>query len=211
MSKPLLVVTNKNTSSWSLRPWLALKVAGVDFEERVLLMDTPEFKAEVKKLSPTRKVPLLVHDNVTIWESLAICEYAAETWSASLWPADKKARALARSVSNEMHAGFMPLRRACSMNLQGDFKGTTLSPEAGGDVHRVLEIWRDCRARFGAGGPFLFGSFTIADAMFAPVCTRFTTYGIPADEVGQRYIDTIQAMPAFLEWKSAALLEKTPA
>lgn len=207
MSKPLLVIGNKNLSSWSLRPWLALKMAGIEFTERVLLMDTPEFKAEMKKLSPTRKVPLLVHDDVIIWESLAICEYAAETWAPSLWPTDKKARAHARAVSNEMHAGFMALRRSCSMNLKGDFQGTTLAPEAGADVHRILEIWRECRARFGASGPFLFGAFTIADAMFAPVATRFTTYGIPADESGQNYIDTIQALPAFLEWRSAALLE----
>ena len=207
MTKPLLVVGNKNSSSWSLRPWLALKVAGIDFDERVLLMDTPEFKSEMKKISPTRKVPLLMHDGATVWESLAICEYAAETWAPSLWPTDKKARAHARSVSNEMHAGFMALRRSCSMSLKGDFKGTTLAPEAGADVHRILEIWRECRTRFGAGGPFLYGTFSIADAMYAPVCTRFTTYGIPADETGQQYIDTIQSLPAFVEWKTAALLE----
>jgi glutathione S-transferase len=208
-AKPILFVGNKNTSSWSMRPWLALKMAGVDFEERLLFMDTPEFKAETKKHGVAGKVPFLVDGDVRVWESLAICEYAAENFASSLWPSDKQARAVARSISNEMHAGFMALRRACSMNLQADLKGTTLAPEAGSDVHRVLTIWRECRERFGAGGPYLFGAtFTIADAMFAPVCTRFTTYGVPADPVGQQYIDTIQALPAFIEWKNAALQER---
>lgn len=209
MAKPLLVIGDKNKSSWSMRPWLALKMAGVDFDEKMLILETPEFKAEMKKQGVGGKVPFLVDGDVRVWESLAICEYVAENFAPALWPADKKARALARSVSNEMHAGFMALRRSCSMNLQADFKGTTLAPEAGSDVHRVLTIWRECRERYGAGGPFLFGAtFTIADAMFAPVCTRFTTYGIPADAVGQQYIDTIQALPAFVEWKNAALQER---
>lgn len=211
MAKPLLVIGNKNTSSWSMRPWLALKMGGVDFEEKLLVLDTPEFKAAIKQYGVGGKVPLLIDRDadVKVWESLAICEYAAENWAPQLWPSDKKARAVARSVSNEMHAGFMALRRACSMNLQADRKGTTLAPEAGADVHRVLAIWRDCRDRFGAGGPFLFGAqFTIADAMYAPVTTRFTTYGIPADPVGQQYIDAIQALPAFIEWKNAALQER---
>lgn len=207
MSKPLLVIGNKNLSSWSLRPWLALKVAGVAFDEKLLLMDTPGFKDEVQGFSPTCKVPVLLHDGCTIWESLAICEYAAETWAPSLWPAGAKARAVARSVSHEMHAGFLALRRSCPMNLKGDFEDRTLAGDAGADVHRILQLWHDCRARFAEGGPFLFGAFSIADAMFAPITTRFTTYGIPADEGGQRYIATIQSLPAFIEWKSAALLE----
>lgn len=209
MSKPLLVIGNKNLSSWSLRPWLAMKVAGVDFDERVVMLDTPELNSELSKIAPAspRKVPVLVHDDVTLWESLAICEYAAETWAPSLWPTDKKARAHARTIAHEMHAGFLALRRACSMNLKADLKGTTLSPEAGGDVQRILQIWRECRARFGSGGPFLFGAFTIADAMYAPVATRLTTYGIPAGD-GQDYVDAIQALPAFVEWKSAAQQER---
>jgi glutathione S-transferase len=208
-AKPLLVIGNKNTSSWSMRPWLAMKMAGVDFDEKLVFMETPEFKAEVKKHGVAGKVPFLVDGDVRVWESLAICEYVAENFAPTLWPSDKKARAIARAVSNEMHAGFVALRRACSMNLQADFKGTTLAPEAGSDVHRVLTIWRECRETFGAGGPFLFGKqFTIADAMYAPVCTRFTTYGIPADTTGQQYIDTIQSLPAFIEWKTAAQQER---
>lgn len=208
--KPTLVIGNKNTSSWSMRPWLALKVAGVAFDEKNLVLDTPEFKAEIKKFPlAAGKVPVLVHGDVTVWESLAICDYAAETFESQLWPSDRKARAHARAISNEMHAGFAALRRSCSMNLQADRKGTTLSPDAGGDVYRVLQIWRETRERFGHGGPYLFGArFTIADAMYAPVTTRFTTYGIPADAIGQQYIDTIAALPAFQEWKQAALKER---
>ena len=208
MAKPRLVLGNKNLSSWSLRPWLAMKVAGVDFDEQVFLFDTPEFKANVKRVSPNGKVPFLVHDDVTVWESLAICEYVAETWAPSLWPADKKARAMARAVSNEMHAGFTALRKICPMDLKRKRSGDTLAPEAGGDVHRIGNLWNTCREKFGgAGGPFLFGAFSIADAMFAPVTTRFTSYGIPADAVGQAYIEAIQALPAFQEWKAAALAE----
>ena len=211
MGKPLLVVGSKHKSSWSLRPWLAMKVAGVDFEEKVVLLDRADTKALIKPHSPTGKVPVLVHDDVTVWESLSICEYVAETWAPTLWPADKKARALARSVSNEMHAGFSALRNACSMDMQADHRGMTLSPDAGGDVHRIGQIWRTCRERFGSadnsGGPFLFGAFTIADAMYAPVVTRFVTYGIPADSIGAAYMDAVQALPAFQEWKAAALKE----
>lgn len=206
-TRPLLVIGNKNLSSWSLRPWLAMKVAGVDFDERVLLMDTPTFKAEVGKVSPTHKVPVLVHGDVTVWESLAILEYVAETWAPSLWPADKAARAMARAVANEMHAGFVALRGACPMNLREDRRGSELPDAARADAERVLAIWRTCRARFGAGGPFLFGSFTIADAMYAPVTTRFTTYGVPRDDVGERYIAAVQALPAFVAWKRDAVAE----
>ncbi len=207
MAKPLLVVGTKYKSSWSLRPWLAMKVAGVDFEEKVLLLDTPGFRAAAKLYSPTGRVPVLVHDDVTVWESLAICEYAAETWAPSLWPKDKKARAMARSVSAEMHSGFAALRKICAMDLKHDHKGETVTPEAGADVHRVGKLWRSCREQFGKGGPFLFGAFTIADAMFAPVVTRFVTYGIPADDVGSAYMDAIQALPAFQEWQAAARAE----
>lgn len=209
-SRPLLLIGNKATSSWSMRPWLALKVAGVDFEERLVFFDSPEFKSVVKKTSPTGKVPCLVHGDVLVWESLAICEYVAETWAPALWPADRQARAFARSVAHEMHAGFAALRRMCPMNLKDDRQGSTLSPEAGHDAHRVDEIWRTCRERFGApsgAGPFLFGAFTIADAMYAPVTTRFTTYGIPAGKAGQAYIEAIQSLPAFQEWRQAALAE----
>lgn len=207
MAKPLLVIGNKNTSSWSLRPWLALKQAGVDFDEEVILLNRATSGAELKARSPSGRVPVLIHDGLKVWESLAICEYAAETWSPELWPRDKAARAWARSISNEMHAGFQALRRACPMNLTEDLAGGTVNPEAGYDVHRILEIWKEAQARFGGAGPFLFGAFTIADAMFAPVVTRITTYGIPVSAQAQRYVDAIWALPAMQQWKAAALKE----
>lgn len=209
-STPLLVIGNKNTSSWSMRPWLAMKMAGVDFEEKVVFFDSPEFASVVKKTSPTGKVPCLVHGDVVLWESLAICEYVAETWAPQLWPKDRKARALARAVANEMHAGFAALRKVCPMNLREDRRGSTLSPEAEQDARRAVEVWRTCRERFGASsgeGPFLFGAFSVADAMYAPVTTRFTTYGIAADDVGSAYIEAVQSLPAFQEWRREALAE----
>jgi glutathione S-transferase len=211
MTKPLLVVGSKNVSSWSLRPWLAMKQAGVEFDEDVILLDRPTTKAEIKARSPTGRVPVLIHEGLKVWESLAICEYVAETWAPSLWPADKAARAVARSISHEMHAGFAALRRACPMNLKEDKSGGTINPEAGGDVHRILELWKDARARFGSkdpsGGPFLFGPFTIADAMYAPVVTRINTYGIPVTTEARQYVEVINALPAMNEWKAAALKE----
>lgn len=204
MAKPLLV----NLSSWSLRPWLAMKQAGVDFDEEVIFLNRATTRAELVARSPNARVPCLIHDGLKVWESLAICEYVAETWAPQLWPADKAARAVARSISHEMHAGFASLRRSCPMNLRENRAGATLNPDAGGDIHRILEIWQDTRARFGGGGPFLFGaSFTIADAMYAPVVTRITTYGIPVSGEGERYVKTLWALPAMQAWKADALRE----
>jgi glutathione S-transferase len=207
MNKPLLVIGDKNLSSWSLRPWLAMKVAGVDFDEEVIFLNRPETTARIHKRSAAGKVPVLVHDGVTIWESLAICEYVADAWAPSLWPTDSKARALARSVSHEMHAGFQALRTQCSMNLQKDAPGTVLTDDTAKNVARILELWQACRMQ-ATGGPFLFGAFSIADAMYAPVVTRFVTYGIEVDANARAYMDAVQALPAFQEWKRAALLEK---
>ncbi len=208
MSKPLLVIGSKNLSSWSLRPWLALKFAGVDFDERVVLFDRPNTSDELKRHSPTAKVPVLVHEGQTLWESLAICEYVAEVFAPQLWPHDRAARAHARCISHEMHAGFASLRQTCPMNLKLTPSGETINPQAGADMLRIAQLWKKTRDRYGAGGPFLFGaSPTIADAMYAPVVTRIVSYGIPVHAAVDSYVDAIAALPAMREWKSAALLE----
>jgi glutathione S-transferase len=210
MTKPTLVIGNKNLSSWSLRPWLAMKMAGVDFEEKQIALDRPETKDNIKAFAPfaSGKVPLLLFGDVVVWESLAICEVVAETWAPQLWPRDATARAHARAISHEMHAGFSALRSSCPMNLKEDRSGNTLSPTASYDVKRIGDLWKYTRDRFGKGGKFLFGAdFTIADAMYAPVVTRFTTYGIYVDDNARDYIQTIWALPAMQEWKAAALKE----
>jgi glutathione S-transferase len=208
MSKPVLVIGSKHLSSWSLRPWLAMKMGGVDFDEDVVLLDKPTTRAEIKARSPTGKVPVLIDGDVKVWESLAICEYVAETWAPKLWPTERTARAHARAIAHEMHAGFAHLRRACPMNLKEDRAGATVNPEAGHDLHRILELWKDTRTRFGQGGPYLFGAqFTIADAMYAPVVTRITTYGIPVNEIGRAYVDAIWMLQPMKDWKKAALEE----
>jgi glutathione S-transferase len=211
MSKPLLVIGSKNLSSWSLRPWLAMRMARVEFDEEVIPLDQPTTSAQIRARSPTGRVPVLIHDGLKIWESLAICEYVAETWAPALWPQDREARAVARAVSNEMHAGFAALRRSCPMNLKESRAGGTINPDAGSDVNRILALWKDARARFGSkspgGEPFLFGPFSIADAMYAPVVTRITTYEIPVTPEADAYVDAIWALPAMQEWKAAALKE----
>ncbi|WP_428247755.1 glutathione S-transferase family protein [Ferrovibrio sp.] len=205
MTSPILVIGNKNHSSWSLRPWLALKAAGLAFEERLIGLRRPETKAEILRYSPSGKLPLLIDGAVKVWDSLAICEYVAERApQAGLWPQDAGARAVARAVSAEMHSGFMALRRDYSMDIARRFpdQGTA---EAKADAARIQEIWRDCRASFGQGrGEFLFGGFGIADCMYAPVVTRLRTYGIALDPVSQAYSDAVLAHPAMREWCQAA-------
>src|SRR5262245_59830904 len=174
-----LTIGNKNYSSWSFRPWIAMKVARIPFEETVISLNAPDFKPRVLAISGTGKVPTLVDGEVHVWESLAILEYLAEKFpAAGLWPADPKARAHARAISNEMHAGFMPLRRSCPMNLWRPVKKLALNEETAANVRRIDVMWTDCRARYGAGGPFLFGAFTAADAMYAPGVARLHTYAI---------------------------------
>lgn len=205
MTSLTLVIGNKNHSSWSLRPWLALKAAGLAFEERLIGLRRPETKAEILRFSPSGKLPLLIDGAVKVWDSLAICEYVAERApQAGLWPQDAGARAVARAVSAEMHAGFMALRRDYSMDISRRFpdQGTA---EAKAEAARIQEVWRDCRAGFGQGrGDFLFGGFGIADCMYAPVVTRFRTYGIALDPVSQAYSDAVLAHPAMREWCQAA-------
>ena len=203
-----LIIGNKNYSSWSLRPWIAMKVAGIPFEETVIPLDAPDFKPRLAQVSPAGKVPVLIDGDVHIWESLAILEYLAETHpDAGLWPADAKARAHARTIANEMHAGFAPLRRACPMNIWRPPKSLALDAEVTVNVRRIDAMWEDCRERFGAGGSFLFGGYSAADAMYAPVVARFRAYAIGVGAVSQAYMQAVQALPAWQEWRAAALKE----
>jgi glutathione S-transferase len=197
---------NKNYSSWSLRPWLVLKQTTVAFTEVVIPLYQPTSKATLLKYSPSGRVPVLQHGVLTIWDSLAICEYLAEAFPTfELWPKESAARAVARAVSAEMHAGFQALRQHLPMNVRSSFPDRGATPEVQADINRVMAIWRDCRARFGKGrGDFLFGGFTIADAMYAPVASRFRTYRIELEREADAYCDAIMALPAMQEWVAAA-------
>ena len=206
---PLLIIGNKNYSSWSLRAWLLLRVCGVPFDELRLPLDTPEFAARIAQLSPNRRVPALHDGAVRIWDSLAIAEYANERWLAGRgWPADAHARAVARAVSAEMHSGFIALRRELPFNCARRASGVRLGDDAAADVARVLAIWEEARRRFGAGGGFLFGDFCIADAMYAPVALRFVSHGVALDGVARAYVDALLALEAMSEWLAAAATEE---
>ena len=200
-----LIVGNKAYSSWSLRPWLALKHAGARFTEIRVPLYVHGYKEELSKYAPTGKVPILKNGAVTVWDSLAICEYLAELFpQAELWPADRAARALARAVSAEMHSGFSAIRTAMPFNCRVTGRHVHPNTEIQKEVDRVLELWRDCRARYGKGGPWLFGRFSIADAMYIPVVSRFITYSVPLDAVAQSYSDAALDLPAMREWIAAA-------
>ncbi len=203
-----LIIGNKNYSSWSFRPWIAMKVAGIAFEEVVISLNAPDFKARLAPHSGTGKVPVLIDGDVRVWESLAILEYLADRFpAAKLWPDDPAARAHARTVASEMHAGFVPLRRHCPMNMWRPVKKRDLPDEVAQNVRRIDALWTDCRARFGAGGPFLFGGFGAADAMYAPVVSRLHTYGIEVGEASRAYMAAAMALPAWAEWRAAAVQE----
>lgn len=204
-----LVIGNKNYSSWSMRPWIALKATGIAFDEVVIPLYTGDAdKKRILAFTASGKVPVLVDGDVTIWDSLAIIEYAAERFpKARLWPDDVAARAHARSVSAEMHSGFAALRSECGMNIHRPVAAKTLSAAAQADIARIKEIWSDCRQRYGRLGPYLFGQFSGADAMYAPVIHRFRTYAIELDPVLQGYVGVMNALPAFQEWTQAALAE----
>lgn len=203
-----LYVGNKNLSSWSLRPYLVLRHTGAAFEEQVVLLDRPETKQQIGAFSPSGRVPCLEHEGLVIWDSLAICEYLAEIFpDAQLWPSSRAARAHARAVTAEMHSGFQALRSNMPMNLTAQKHGQGRAEGVDADIRRIQEIWRDARERHGAGGRFLFGDFCIADAFFAPVVTRFRTYGVDLDANAAAYSDAIWSLPAMREWEEAARRE----
>ena len=201
-----LIVGNKNYSSWSLRPWIALKVAGIAFDEERIPLYGPESKQRILAFSPAGKVPCLVDGTLAIWDSLAICEYLAEK-DPSLWPREPAARAVARSVSAEMHSGFQNLRTHMSMNIRKRHPGKGRTPEALADIARIVAMWSDCLTRFGKEGSFLFGRFSIADAMYAPVVLRFRTYEVELPGACRAYADAVLALPAMQDWIAAAQAE----
>jgi glutathione S-transferase len=205
-----LVIGNKNYSSWSLRPWIAMKVAGIAFDEIVVPLYEPGSAEKILRHSPAGKVPVLLDDGVAVWESLAILEHLADRFpDAGLWPTDRAARSHARVVSSEMHAGFQPLRKNCPMNMWLPPRQREFPPEVHANVARIEALWRECRARFGekAGGPFLFGPFGAADAMYAPVVARFYNFALPVAADTRAYMDAVRALPAWREWRAAALEE----
>jgi len=200
--KPLkLAIANKNYSSWSMRPWVLLTQAGIAFEEIQLQFSDEGRVPGIEAYSPTHQVPVLIVDGEPIWDSLAICEAAAELFpDKRLWPADARARQIARSICAEMHAGFRSLRGAMPMNIRASLPGKGMSPAVQQDIDRVVEIWESCRARYGQGGELLFGQFTIADAYYAPVVMRFLTYAVTLPPTAQRYAEAVLALSAVREW-----------
>ncbi|MDA9489736.1 glutathione S-transferase family protein [Bradyrhizobium sp. CCBAU 11361] len=205
-----LAIGNKNYSSWSMRPWLALRANDIPFVETLipLYTENPADKEQILSFSRAGKVPVLVDGDTTVWDSLAIIEYIAERYpEVKLWPDDAAARAHARSVCAEMHSGFVPLRSECGMNLHRPIRPVTLSADAKANVARIEEIWRECRSRHSAKGPFLFGRFGAADAMYAPVVHRFRTYAIDVAPDTKAYMETMMALPAFEEWTREGLAE----
>jgi glutathione S-transferase len=205
MAGLFLLIGNRKYSSWSLRPWIVLKQAGLTFEEKLVRLHQPDTTAKIKKYSPSGKVPFLKHGKVEVWESLAICEYLAEAFpKAGLWPKDKAARARARAVANEMHGGFADLRRYLPMDVNRRIDEPARAAAVKGEIDRIAEIWSQCRRKFGKGGPFLFGKFSIADGMYAPVVTRFVTYGVKLPPVAAAYVKTMINLPAMQEWIAAA-------
>lgn len=206
MSELRLIIGNKNYSSWSLRPWLAMKVAGIAFAEQRILLYGPGSKDRILAFSPAGKVPCLMDGDLRVWDSLAICEYLAEA-HPGLWPQDRAARALARSISAEMHSGFAQLRTHMSMNVRKRYPGKGRTPEVLAEIARIAAMWSDCRARYGTDGPYLFGRFSIADAMYAPVVLRFRTYAVELQPACRAYADAILALPALHDWMAAAASE----
>lgn len=201
-----LVIGNKNFSSWSLRPWLAARQAGIACAEIPVRLGGAGSKAEILKHSPSGKVPCLIDGTTLVWDSLAICEYLAEK-NPALWPAAPATRAEARAVSAEMHAGFTALRQNMGMDVCAAKPGAGRTPEVEVDIARIVAIWESCRSRFADGGPFLFGAFSIADAMYAPVVWRFATYAVALPPVAQAWCDTVQSLPAMREWQAGARAE----
>jgi glutathione S-transferase len=207
MSEFALIIGNKNYSSWSLRPWMLMKHLGLDFEEKQILLDTPTFKDEIAQYGPSGRVPVLKHGELTVWDSLAICEYLAELTGKG-WPKDRRARAFARSVCAEMHSAFVNLRMEWPFNARARNRRVPMTPGLEADVDRIDEIWIDCRRQFGNDhGPWLFGEYSVADAMFAPVVVRFNTYRAQVSDTTRWYMATVLEDPALQSWVHAAQLE----
>lgn len=202
----ILYIGNKNYSSWSFRPWIALTGCGIPFEERLIPFDFDAGNPKFKDISPTGRVPVLHHGSLRVWESLSIIEYAAELFpDAGLWPTDSGDRAMARSISMEMLSGFRALRGACPMNMRREVRAIDLPDGVADDVARIETIWRDMRCR--SGGPFLFGAFSAADAMYAPVVNRFRVYDLVSDADTLDYMKAMEGHPAWIAWRDAALAE----
>lgn len=203
-----LVIGNKAYSSWSLRPWIAMKAAGLVFRETVVALQQPDTAAQIRKYSAAGKVPVLIHGAITVWESLAILDYLADTFpEKTWWPKDPPARAQARAVSAEMHAGFSNLRGHMTMNVRASVPDKSRPEAVNADIARIDALWKECRGRFGGEtGPFLFGVFSNADAMYAPVVTRFKTYGVipTLDPISRAYCAAVLDHPAMKEWYAAA-------
>jgi glutathione S-transferase len=206
MARAMLTVSSKNYSSWSLRGWLLCRMAGLDFEERPVDLGDPDARQELLLLSPSVLVPRLTHGAVEVWDTLAIAEYLNEiTPEAQLWPAEREVRAHCRAISGEIHSGFYNLRSALPMNLKARHERFKVFSGARPDIERIRAIWTECLETY--GGPFLFGQPTVADAMYAPVCTRFRTYSVELDPQLARYCDTVFAWPLMQEWTEGALAE----
>ncbi len=208
MSELTLIIGNRNYSSWSLRAWIFMKHLGLEFHEKQLLLDAPAFKDDIARYGPSGRVPVLLHGDLVVWDSLAICEYLAELTGRG-WPGDRAARAVARSVCAEMHSGFVNLRAEWPLNARARNRRTPTSPGLDADIDRIDEIWMDCRRRFGAThrGPWLFGEYTIADAIYAPVVLRFNTYCARISDTARWYIASALEQPHLQEWVRAAQAE----
>jgi glutathione S-transferase len=204
-----LLIGSKNYSSWSLRPWLFLRKAGFEFDEQIVYLDASDYQQQIAALSPSGRVPLLIDGGVKIWDSLAICEYAAEATRRG-FPASRAARARARSVAAEMHSGFQALRNECPMNVRARNRRVPQTPELLADIARIDEIWSGCRKDYGAGGEWLFGEFSMADAMFAPVAFRFQSYGANLSPPAQAYLRHVLEDPEMRAWHDAAAQEGHP-
>ena len=205
-----LILGNKNYSSWSLRPWLALKQFELPFDEIRIPLYTLESTAQIQQYcrAGNGQVPILIHESRSIWDSMAIFEYLTEIFpERSWWAGDRTARSVARSICAEMHAGFLPLRSQMAMNCREHFPNFEITPEVQRDIDRITTIWRECRAAYGKDGAFLFGRFTIADAVYAPVVLRFRTYDVKLDLICQAYADAVLALPAMKEWLESAIAE----
>ncbi|NQW00832.1 MAG: glutathione S-transferase family protein [Rhodospirillales bacterium] len=208
MAEFTLVIGTKNYSSWSLRSWLALKRCAVAFDETLIDLAAADRRGKILGYSKAGLVPVLIHDRLIIWETMAICEYLAERFpDAGLWPGEPAARAVCRAVANEMHAGFASLRTHMPMDIRNSYPGVGLGRGVQADIDRIVDIWHDCRQQYGQSGPYLFGGFTIADAMFAPVVARFKTYGVDLPEQAVSYCNHVWECPDMIEWRAAAAAE----